>query len=727
MEYLVRRLDAEHAARGYAAVTRATLAELGLSNGDPVAVVAGERRAVRRVHHGDFEDRGLPVVGVDSYTCDRLGVDPGDRVGVEPTTVPVADGIRVALPRSVNLHGDDAALLGRRLRGRVVEAGVPAAVAVAVDADAGGVEGRFPVRPTAVDPDGPARVGPDTAVAVDQESALWRPADVDADADGAVATTADVGGLAAELRELRELVGLPLSHPELFDRLGVDPPSGVLLYGPPGAGKTLLAAATAGDLDPDVDFLEVAAAELLEAGRGLAEAALCDLAAEARDRAPAVVLVDGLETVAGGDDRRGDGRTAAEFGRLLDDLADADGVSVVGATSRLDAVDDRLRRPGRFDREVEVGVPDAAGREAILSIHAEGVPLAPAVDLGDYAVRTPGFVGADLVALVREAALAAVDRVESAGTVDLDADAPLDEDALADVTVTVADVDRALTRVEPTATRGVAVEEPAVGWDDVGGLDDVKARLREAVQWPLDHGAAFRELDVEPASGILLYGPPGTGKTLLAKAVASEADCSFLPVDGPELLDMWVGESERNVREVFERARRAAPSVICFDELDALATSRGTDAGTDVGDRVVSQLLTELDGVDPLEDVVVVATTNRRELLDDALCRPGRLDYELAVPNPDAAARREILAIHTREKPVADDVDVDRLVEATAGRSGAEVAAVAREAAMAALREALASGVDPADAVIDAAHLDVGLAHLDGDGGRAGGGRRMYY
>jgi transitional endoplasmic reticulum ATPase len=294
--------------------------------------------------------------------------------------------------------------------------------------------------------------------------------------------------------------------------------------------------------------------------------------------------------------------------------------------------------------------------------------------------------------------------------------------------VTVADVDQALTRVEPSATRSFTVEVPTVTWDDVGGLDDVIARLREVVQWPLAHGAAFRQLDIEPAGGVLLYGPPGTGKTLLAKAVASEADCNFIPVQGPELLEMWVGESEQNVRDLFEKARRTAPTVICFDELDALATARGGDGGgSDVNDRVVSQLLTELDGVDPIENVVVIATTNRPELLDDALLRPGRLDYRLEVPVPDAAARREILEIHTREKPIAPDVDLEAIVDATAGCSGAEVAAVCREAAMCALREALDRGDDPADdVVIRADQFETGLAVVDREE-EGSMGRGMYY
>ncbi|ERH01898.1 MAG: ATPase of the AAA+ class, partial [Halonotius sp. J07HN6] len=409
---------------------------------------------------------------------------------------------------------------------------------------------------------------------------------------------------------------------------------------------------------------------------------------EAEENTPAIVFIDELDAIApkreeaGGDVER---RVVAQLLSLLDGLEDRGQITVIGATNRVDAVDPALRRPGRYDREIEIGVPDTAGREEILNIHTRGMPLDEDIDLGKYADHTHGFVGADLESLAKEAAMGALRRVRP--DLDLD-DEEIAADVLDSIAVTDDDFRDALRGIEPSAMREVVVDTPDVRWDDVGGLDDAKARLQETIQWPMAHGDAYDRVGLDPSKGVLLYGPPGTGKTLLAKAVASEADANFISIKGPELFNKYVGESEEGVREVFSKARENAPAVVFFDEIDAIAAERGAGTGdNNVGERVVSQLLTELDGLEELEDVVVIATTNRPELIDDALLRPGRLDRHIEVADPDEGARREILEIHTRDKPLADDVDLDALAERTEGYVGADIEAICREAATVAVRD----------------------------------------
>ncbi|MFB6280389.1 MAG: AAA family ATPase, partial [Haloferacaceae archaeon] len=445
--------------------------------------------------------------------------------------------------------------------------------------------------------------------------------------------------------------------------------------------------------------------EIMSKYYGESEEQLRDVFEEAEENAPAIVFMDELDAIApkrdeaGGDVER---RVVAQLLSLMDGLDERGEVVVIGATNRVDAIDPALRRGGRFDREIEIGVPDRDGRKEILQVHTRTMPLTDEVDLDTYADNTHGFVGADLENLAKEAAMNALRRIRP--------DLALDEeeilaDVLDSIAVTSGDFEEALKGIEPSALREVFVEVPDVTWDDVGGLEDTQERLRETIQWPLEYPDVFEQMDMESAKGVLLYGPPGTGKTLLAKAVANEADSNFISVKGPELLNKFVGESEKGVREVFSKARENAPTVVFFDEIDAVATERGRGAGdTNVGERVVSQLLTELDGLEELEDVVVIATTNRPDLIDSALLRPGRLDRHVHVPVPDEAARRKILGVHTRRKPLADGVDLDRLARRTEGYVGADLEAVCREAAMAASREFINS--------VDRSEMDESLGNV---------------
>jgi transitional endoplasmic reticulum ATPase len=463
----------------------------------------------------------------------------------------------------------------------------------------------------------------------------------------------------------------------------------------------------------DAYFTNISGPEIMSKYYGESEEQLREVFEEAEENAPAIIFVDELDSIApkrgetSGDVER---RVVAQLLSLMDGLDERGDVIVIGATNRVDAIDPALRRGGRFDREIEIGVPDKDGRKEILQVHTRGMPLTDSVDLDQYAENTHGFVGADLENLAKEAAMNALRRIRP--ELDLESE-EIDAEILESMRVTERDFKDALKGIEPSALREVFVEVPDVTWQDVGGLDDTQERLRETIQWPLEYPEVFEEMDVQAAKGVLLYGPPGTGKTLLAKAVANEAQSNFISIKGPELLNKYVGESEKGVREVFEKARANAPTVVFFDEIDSIAGQRGRHQGdSGVGERVVSQLLTELDGLEELEDVVVVATTNRPDLIDPALVRPGRLDRHVHVPVPDEEGRRKIFEVHTRDKPLADDVDLDALARRTDGYVGADIEAVTREASMAATREFINS-VDKDEAATSVGNVRITMDHFE--------------
>ena len=500
----------------------------------------------------------------------------------------------------------------------------------------------------------------------------------------------DIGGLKPVITKVREMIELPLKHPELFDRLGIDPPKGVLLHGPPGTGKTMLAKAVANE--SDAYFISINGPEIMSKYYGESEKALRDIFEEAEKNAPAIIFLDELDSIA---PKRGEvtgeveRRVVAQLLSLMDGLKERKNVIVIGSTNRPEALDMALRRPGRFDREIELGVPDMQGRMEIFQIHSRGMPLADDVALEDYAARTYGFVGADISAVSREAAMNALRRILP--QIDLD-EPTIPKEILDRLVVQKDDFEAALREVSPSAMREILVEVPDVSWQDIGGLELVKQLLVEAVEWPLRYAESFRRLGIDAPKGILLYGPPGTGKTMLAKAVANESESNFITVKGSALLSKWYGESEKRVEEIFRKARQVAPSIIFLDELDALVPVRGGGAGEPhVTERVVNQLLSEMDGLEELHGVVVIGATNRPDIIDPALLRPGRFDELIMAPVPDRESRQKIFQVHLKQVPLAGDMDLEALIDQTENYTGADIAAVVRKAGRLALREDMAA------------------------------------
>jgi transitional endoplasmic reticulum ATPase len=499
----------------------------------------------------------------------------------------------------------------------------------------------------------------------------------------------DIGGLSEEIKKIREMVEIPLKHPEIFQKLGIEPPKGVLLHGPPGTGKTLLAKAVANE--SEANFILLNGPEIMSKFYGESEKKIRDIFEEAEKAAPSIVFIDEIDAIAPkreevqGEVER---RVVSQILTTMDGLKSRGKVVVIGATNRVNALDPALRRPGRFDREIEVGVPDKKGRLQVIKIHTRGMPLTKDVNLEELASLTHGFVGADLEALSKEAAMSVLRRFLPQLKLD-DSTEEIPSGILEKLVIRQKDFMDALKTVRPSAMREVLVETPNVDWNSIGGLDGVKRELKEAVEWPLKHPESFERMGIRPSRGILLYGPPGTGKTLLAKAVAKESEANFIQVKGPSLLSMWVGKSEEGMRKVFERARQVAPCIIFFDEIDALAGKRGMETGTKVTERVLNQLLAEMDGLEDLNDVLVVAATNRPDMLDAALLRPGRFDRILLVSSPDEVGRLNILEIHTKNMTKAKDVNLKSLAKLTEGYTGADIESLVREAGMIALRESM--------------------------------------
>ena len=495
----------------------------------------------------------------------------------------------------------------------------------------------------------------------------------------------DIGGLGDKVKKVREMIELPLRHPELFTKLGVEAPKGVLLYGPPGTGKTLLAKAVANE--SDASFYSIQGPEIISKFVGEAEQKLRGIFEEAAKNAPSIIFIDEIDSIAPKREEvtgEVEKRVVAQLLTLMDGLKSRGKVVVIAATNRQNAIDPALRRPGRFDREIELGVPDKKGRLEILKIHTRGMPLDKSVNLEEFAAKTYGYVGADLSALTREAAMKTLRRFLPKMNLDEET-IPLR--IIENLKVTNEDFNKAFMEIQPSAMREVFVESPNVHWEDVGGLDKVKKELKEAIEWPLKNPAMFKRMGIKPPRGIFLYGPPGTGKTLLAKAVATESESNFISVRGPELLSKWVGESEKGIRETFRKARQSAPCIIFFDEIDSIAPKRGGSIGSNVTETVVNQILTEMDGLEELKDVVVIAATNRPDMVDNALLRPGRFDRLIQVSAPGKETRKKIFEVHLKKVPIAKNVKVDKLAEKTEGYSGADIQAVVREAAMNSLRE----------------------------------------
>ena len=680
----VKGAEKRDAGRGVARLPESARRALGVLSGDTI-VIEGERPTVAKVWPAG---NGDGLIRIDAETRANAGVNIGETVSVEPISIAEAARVVIEIPAAADEELLEA--IASDLRDRPL----PAGEAIRLE--------RPGVRASVVEttPDGTVRVTGETTVRVRERAGEDGVESVSADSDPSPAaptpgaTYEDIGGLDEELEQVREMIELPLSEPELFGKLGIDPPSGVLLYGPPGTGKTLIAKAVANEVDAHFEVID--GPEIVSKYKGESEERLREVFERAIENQPAVVFIDEIDSIAGTRDDEADmeNRVVAQLLTLMDGLESRGQVIVVGATNRVDVIDPALRRGGRFDREIEIGAPDETGRREVLDVHTRGMPLADDVDLDELAARTHGFVGADIHSLATEAAMGAL----------------RDRDDRETLQVRKSDFERALTAVDPSTMREYVAETPHVTFDDVGGLADAKRVLTEAVEWPLSYSALFEETNTDPPSGILLYGPPGTGKTLLARALAGESDVNFVSVAGPELLDKYVGESEKAVRKVFDRARQAAPSIVFFDEIDALAGVRGNTSEST--ERVVSQLLAELDGLSANPNVVVLAATNRRDAIDPALLRPGRLESHVEVPNPDTAARREILDVHTVGKPLDTDVSLDELAEGTAGFSGAQLGSLVREASMRAIRE-LADEIGPEEATKRADEVLITREHFE--------------
>ncbi|WP_457614506.1 AAA family ATPase [Methanopyrus sp.] len=762
---------------------KASRDRIGVSEGNLVRIV-GSKTTVARVLPAKKEDVGKGIVRMDKYERQNAGASVGEPVEVDRAEEKVAKRVelmpteRVVVPVQAGLkeeveeeltreHEEDIlAQIKQYLRSRAQQAPIPATHRDVIPLEvqgktiAGHVLIKFPdsLLVVGIEPEDATVIGPETEIEIKPYSE-----DLAKAAEIPDVTYDDIGGLDREIKLIREYVELPLKRPELLKELGIKPPKGVLLYGPPGTGKTLLAKAVANECG--AKFYSINGPEIMSKYYGESEARIREVFEEARKNAPAIIYIDEIDAIAPkrGETGEVERRVVAQLLTLMDGLSEDERVVVLASTNRPDDIDPALRRPGRFDKEIEIGVPDKEGRKEILQIHTRDMPLADDVDLDKLAELTHGFTGADLEALCKSAGLKALRRairkigaklaekgekkdvavkvselsdeelmevlekgldraripedkkrtlrrvlreVEEEGKEDVEyADAlekVLEAEELPEIReelkVTMRDFMEALKEIEPSALREVIVEVPDVSWDDVGGLENVKQELKEAVEYPLKYPEVYERLGTRPPKGILLYGPPGTGKTLLAKAVANESDANFIAVRGPEVLSKWVGESEAKIREIFQKARQTAPCVIFFDEIDAIAPKRGTEiGGSRVTERVVNQLLTEMDGIEATEDVFVIAATNRPDIIDEALLRPGRFDRIVYVPPPDEEAMKEIVKIHTRDMPLAEDLTIDDIVEILRRRereedakyTGADIEAVCMEAAMLALREVL--------------------------------------
>ncbi|MCG2825400.1 MAG: CDC48 family AAA ATPase [Thermoplasmatales archaeon] len=660
---------------GRARMDRFSRNKIGVSTGDIISI-SGKKETVAIVWRAMPEDEGKNLVRIAGLVRGNANVSLGDRVIIKKADVKPAEKLIMAPVISEYQkiqfgHGIEN-VVKKGMLGRPATKGDSVIIpGIALFGNS------LPFRVANTVPKGIVQVTDETDVVVKEEPVK------EAEIISKV-TYEDIGGLKNELQKVREMIELPLKHPEMFDRLGIEPPKGVLLHGPPGTGKTLIAKAVANE--SGASFHSILGPEIVSKFYGQSEENLRKTFEEAQKTAPSIVFIDEIDSIApkreevSGEVER---RIVAQLLTLMDGLKGRGKVIVIAATNRPDAVESALRRPGRFDREIVIGVPDRNGRKEILQVHTRSMPLSKDFNIDYLADVTHGFVGADLAALAREAAMKTLRRYLP----DIDLEKPIPADVLEKMEVTMDDFKNALKGIEPSALREVFIETPNVKWDDVGGLENTKQKLKEVVEWPLKNAEAFKRMGIKPPKGILLFGAPGTGKTLLAKAVATESEANFISVKGPELISKWVGESEKALREIFKKAKQASPSIVFLDELDAIAPMRGYGAGESrVAERMVNQLLTSMDGMEALENVVVIGATNRPDILDRALLRAGRFDRLILIPVPDKEARLKILNVHTKSMPLKD-VSLEELSEKTDGYVGADIESLCREAALISLRE----------------------------------------
>jgi transitional endoplasmic reticulum ATPase len=654
---------------GIARIDREVGASAGLATGD-IIEIRGRKLAAATLWLGYLEEE-KDIIRIDGYIRSNAGVSLNEYVIVRKANVKEAQLVVLA-PVNNTIKPDEN--FTKLVKSRLIE--YPLVQKNVIPVLFFGNLFNFAVLQTR--PSGVVKITPKTKLVIHSRPVQEKTLSTNV-------TYEDIGGLHEQIQKIREMVELPLRYPELFQKLGIDPPKGVLLYGPPGCGKTLLAKAVA--TEAEANFFLINGPEIMNKYYGETEAKLREIFRKAEEEAPSIIFIDEIDAIA---PKRSEvtgeveKRVVAQLLALMDGLESRGQVIVIGATNRPNALDPALRRPGRFDREIEIGIPDKKGRKEILQIHTRGMPLAPDVDIDKLAEITKGYTGADLAALCREAAMKCIRRILP--SIDFNEE-KLSPEILDQLVVTMRDFLDAYKEITPTALREVEIETPNVTWDDIGGLEDVKQKLIESIEWPIRYAERFEKLGIKPPKGVLLYGPPGCGKTLLAKAVATESEANFITIKGPEIYSKWVGESERAIREVFRKARQAAPCVIFLDEIETLIPRRDMlDDSSGVAHRVTSTLLAEMDGIEELRDVIVIGATNRPDLMDPSALRPGRFDRLIYVPPPDERGRYQILKIYTRKMPLAEDVDLAKLAAMTEGYSGADLESLCREAGLAALR-----------------------------------------
>jgi len=659
----------QHIGRGRAIVDPKIIEDQKWNTGQILELTYNKKTHVK-LWPGAPEEYGSGIIKIDGMTRQNIGAGIGDKISLKTVEVVNAEQIVLSPTEKIAAEGLQEYMIYNYLN-HVFTTGD----SVSLNTQMGG---RVQFIVTSTKPSKPVLVTENTVFKLGTMTKA-------VDASVPRITYDELGGLKNEVQKIREMVELPMRHPELFDKIGVEAPKGVLLYGPPGTGKTLLAKAVAGETN--AHFISLSGPEIMGKHYGESEEKIREIFTQAEENAPSIIFIDEIDSIAPKRDEVSgelEKRIVSQLLTLMDGMKSRGKVVVIAATNRPDSIDPALRRPGRFDREIEIGIPDDEGRFDILSIHTRGMPIDEKVDLEQISKTTHGFVGADLEVLSKEAAMRSLRRILP--EIDLDEE-KISSEILQKIQITSEDFRDALKEVRPSALREVQVQIPNVSWDDVGGLDELKEELKEAVEWPIKYKDAYDYVDVESPKGILLHGPPGTGKTLIAKALAKMTESNFISIKGPELLSKWVGESEKGVREIFRKARQAAPCIIFLDEVDALVPRRGS-GGSDshVTENVVSQILTEIDGLEELNNVLIIGATNRLDIVDEALLRPGRFDRIIKVPNPDEKGRQHIFEIHTKNKPLGSDVKISEIVKLTDNFSGAEIAAVANRAAITALK-----------------------------------------
>ena len=672
MSEIVLKIDEipqQHVGRGRAIIDPKIIEDTNWNTGQILELTYNKKTHVK-VWPGSPEEYGTGLIKIDGITRQNIGAAIGDKISVKSVEAENAEQIVLSPTEKVSIEGLQEYMIYNYLN-HVFTTGDSILLSTQMG-------GRIQFVITSTKPSKPVIV---------TEKTIFKLGSMTKAIDSTIPriTYDELGGLKNEVQKIREMVELPMRHPELFEKIGVEAPKGVLLYGPPGTGKTVLAKAVAGETN--AHFISLSGPEIMGKYYGESEERIREIFKEAEENSPSIIFIDEIDSIAPKRDEVSgevEKRIVSQLLTLMDGMKSRGKVVVIAATNRPDSIDPALRRPGRLDREIEIGIPDDEGRHEILSIHTRGMPIDEKVDLKKISKTTHGFVGADLEVLSKEAAMRSLRRILP--EVDLDEE-KISSEILQKIKVTNEDFLDALKEVRPSALREVQIQIPNISWDDVGGLAELKEELKEAVEWPIKHKEVFDYVDVETPKGVLLHGPPGTGKTLIAKALAKMTESNFISIKGPELLSKWVGESEKGVREIFRKARQAAPCIIFLDEIDALVPRRGSgESSSHVTENVVSQILTEIDGLEELHNVLIIGATNRLDIVDEALLRPGRFDRIIEVPNPDTLGREQIFKIHTKKKPLAEDVNLSKLVELTDGFNGAEIAAVANRAAMMALK-----------------------------------------